>query len=48
MQTVRAQTEPPGEPREAPWPEEPTPDSEPAGEPRESPWPDSDDDSAGE
>ena len=43
MTLLQAQTEPPGDPREKPWPEKETP-SEPSGEPRETPWPDRDDD----
>ena len=39
-----AQTEPPGDPREVPWPDVPPPASEPPGDPRETPWPDKDDD----
>ncbi len=39
-----AQTEPPGDPREAPWVVERTPPaSEPPGDPRETPWPDRED-----
>ena len=37
--TIRSQTEPPGDPRETPWPDT---EEEPAGEPRETPWPDDD------
>ncbi|MBA2631258.1 MAG: hypothetical protein H0U84_09610 [Thermoleophilaceae bacterium] len=38
-----SQTEPPGAPRENPWPEPVPPASEPPGDPRETPWPDEDD-----
>ena len=42
MTLLEAQTEPPGDPRETPWPDEST-KGEPGGEPRETPWPQSDD-----
>jgi hypothetical protein len=43
-----AQTEPPGDPREAPWVEPVPPASEPPGDPRETPWPDREEEDDGE
>ena len=37
---VEEETEPPGDPRESPWPIRPLPASEPPGDPRTPPWPD--------
>jgi hypothetical protein len=38
---VRLEREPPGEPRESPWPDDGDQEpGEPPGEPREEPWPD--------
>ncbi len=43
-----AQTEPPGDPREMPWPDPAPPPSEPPGDPRETPWPEREDENGGE